>query len=201
MRHVTHICLYSQVEPGTRKTSLQISYARIVISCHVCARPGVCSRVGSTPSTGHQRPVRPAGARLLRGGRRISHLGWFSLRYLYPPLPGTGFRTCSVMSPGLPWRTRETAFSSFLCRKTGGPLPRRPWHYRKSKARDREAVLPDTSNWRIIVPDITSSAGKTHAKLNGTAFRAVWRSLPVASCICAQAAGLHARRGSTAVSG
>ena len=102
---------------------------------------------------------------------------------------------------GLPWRTRETAFSSFLCRKTGGPLPRRPWHYRKSKARDREAVLPDTSNWRIIVPDTTSSASKTHAKLNGTAFRAVWRPLPVASCMCAQAAGLHARRGSTAVSG
>lgn len=71
----------------------------------------------------------------------------------------------------------------------------------KSKARDREAVLPDTSNWRIIVPDITFSARKTHAKLNGTAFRAVWRPLPVASCMCAQAAGLHARRGSTAVSG
>jgi hypothetical protein len=135
------------------------------------------------------------------GGCQISHLGWFSLRYLYQPLPGTGFRTCSVMCPGLPWSTRETAFSSFLCRKTGGPLPRLPWHCRKGEARDREAVLPDTSNWRIIVPDITSSARKTHAKLNGTVFRAVWRPLPVASCMSAQAAGLHARRGSTAVSG
>jgi hypothetical protein len=102
---------------------------------------------------------------------------------------------------GLPWRTRETAFSSFSCRKTGGPLPRLPWHCRKSKARDREAVFPDTSNWRIIVPDIASSARKTHAKLSCTAFRAVWRPLPVARCVCAQAAGLHARRGSTAVSG
>lgn len=201
MRHVTHIGPYSQVEPGTRKTSLQISYARIVISCHVCALPGVCSRVGSTPQHGTLENGAPGRSQAFTGGVLDIACGMVpcDIRTGRCPEPDSGPAwSCLRGCPGARVKPRSPA--SYAEKPEDRSLASRGTVAKVRHGTGRRSS-PTPLNWRIIVNDITSSARKTHAKLNCTAFRAVWRPLPGAICMCAQAAGLHARRGSTAVNG